>query len=303
MTAPSPLRVAHFSDLHVSTPTIRLSATDWMGKRSAGWLNSAFGRGKTFREAPGITHALANDLRARQPDLTIFSGDATVLGMADEYAAVRLALEPALDLTGIAVPGNHDHYTYQTVRRKLFETTFAYWLDGERVGGHSYPFARKVGDYWFVAVNSSVPNVVLFDSRGGVGKAQRARLEELLARLPPGPRIMVTHYPLVLANGRSEKHWRRMRDAKKVRAVAVAGGVSLWLHGHRHSTYHRPAEKRRPFPTICPGSVTQAHRWTYHEYVFTGPNVDLLRRVWTPEEGRFTDGERFTLTMREGVGA
>jgi 3',5'-cyclic AMP phosphodiesterase CpdA len=275
-----------------------MALMDWFGKRLAGWMNSKIGRGKTFRDAIPITLALGQELRQRALDFTIFSGDAAVLGMTEEYDVVRTTMAPLLELPGIAVPGNHDHYTYQSVRRKLFEHTLEPWLEGERVGGHTYPFARNIGGYWFVAVNSSVPNVVLIDSRGGVGWQQRRRLEELLARLPPGPRILVTHYPLCLANGRSEKRWRRMRDARKVRTIAANGGVCLWLHGHRHSTYFRPAEKRRPFPVACPGSVTQYQRWTYHEYTFNGPELIILRRMWVPEQAKFIDRDEFRVALR-----
>jgi hypothetical protein len=58
------------------------------------------------------------------------------------------------------------------------------------------------------------------------------RLIDLLLRLPPGPRILVTHYPLFLESGKREKLWRRLRDAHQLQGVASISGIRLWLHGN-----------------------------------------------------------------------
>src|SRR5262249_46528330 len=143
-------------------------------------------------------------------------------------------------LPGLAVPGNHDYCTPWSVAAGHFERHFSPWLRGERVDGHTYPFAQRVGDAWLVAVNSSRPNFWPWDASGAVDVPQFKRLEALLDQLEGGPRILVTHYPLCRACGRSEKRSHGLHGVEKLVAAAQQGGISLWLHGHRHGPYHHP---------------------------------------------------------------
>jgi 3',5'-cyclic AMP phosphodiesterase CpdA len=291
-------RIAHFSDIHLTARPLRLGPLDWFGKRATGWLNARVGRGKHFADASSVAAVLADDIRGRGYDHVVFSGDATTLGLSVEYAEVRRVLRPE---TGwpptIAVPGNHDYYTFRAVRHGEFEKVFAPWQQGERIDDHAYPFAQRAGPLWLVAVNSAGANLAFWDSRGRVGGSQLARLAKLLRTLPPGPRVIVTHYPLVLATGEPEKLWRRLRDARRLLEVARANDVRLWLHGHRHVQYHRPVDQSLPFPVVCAGSATQAARWSYNEYTFADGSMHGRRRVWSPTEGRFVDGAAFEVAF------
>jgi hypothetical protein len=115
--------------------------------------------------------------------------------------------------------------------------------------------------------------------------------------LPPGPRIIVTHYPLRLESGQPETRWRRLRDARKVLDIARAADVRLWVHGHRHGNYFRESEPAVPFPLICAGSATQTGRWSYNAYTFVDGKLYGRRRVWEPKEGQFVDGAQFELAF------
>jgi 3',5'-cyclic AMP phosphodiesterase CpdA len=281
------MRILHFSDLHVTSDPLRLGVMDWFGKRSTGWLNAKVGRGHHFNQAAPITAALVAAILRTPPDLLVFSGDATVLGMKDEYERVGGLLAPLFHLPGIAVPGNHDHYTRKSVRSRWFETRFTTWQLGLRVDHQTYPFAVEQGGVWFVAVNSSRPNVTPWDSRGGVGRPQRERLERLLKTLPPGRRILITHYPACLADGLPENRWRRMRDADRLIGICRVHGITHWLHGHRHVTYHRPASAEIPFDVHCAGSTTQRGRWGFNEYDLTDGRFEKTRSVWNAERQEF----------------
>src|SRR5207244_330401 len=109
-----------------------------------------------------------------------------------------------------------------------------------------------------------------WDAAGSVGPEQRARLARLLDRLDPGPRILVTHYPLCREGGEPEKRYHGLRDLNEVLDVAARGGISLWLHGHRHAPYHLAQPSCAPFPVICAGSATQHGLWSYGEYTLAG---------------------------------
>jgi 3',5'-cyclic AMP phosphodiesterase CpdA len=290
------IRLAHFSDIHLTARPLRLGALDWFGKRATGWLNVRLGRGKHFLDASTVAAVMAAEIRAGGYDHVIFSGDATTLGLSLEFDEIRRVLCPDDGWPpAIAVPGNHDYYVGQSVRRRVFETVFRGWQQGERIDEHIYPFAQKVGPLWLIGVNSATPNLAVWDSRGRVGRGQRERLVALLKRLPPGPRIIVTHYPLRLEDGRPETRWRRLRDARKVLDIAKAADVRLWVHGHRHGNYFRESEPAVPFPLICAGSATQTGRWSYNTYTFVDGKLYGRRRVWEPNEGKFVDGAHFDL--------
>jgi 3',5'-cyclic AMP phosphodiesterase CpdA len=290
------LRIAHFSDIHLTVSPLRLSKRDWIGKSSAGWLNAKMGRGRHFLDSSNIAGVMAADIKARNYDHVIFSGDATTIGLTMEFEEVHRVLQPDDGWPSrLAVPGNHDYYTYRAVRRGEFERVFASWQHGDRIDGHIYPYVQRVGPLWLIAVNSAQANLFVWDSRGRVGRHQLHRLAELLRRLPPGPRIMVTHYPLLLESGRPERLWRRLRDARHLRELAATAGVRLWLHGHRHVNYYRPVDPSLPFPVVCAGSATHAGRWSYNEYTFVDGQLHARRRVWSRESGQFVDGDEFSL--------
>src|SRR5947208_1427610 len=90
---------------------------------------------------------------------------------------------------------------------------------------------------WAAASTSATPNLRPWDASGAVGLTQRERLRDLLRQLPTGPRVLVTHYPVCVADGRPESRWHGLRDLAETVRVAADGGVGLWLHGHRHTPY------------------------------------------------------------------
>ena len=297
---PKPLRLAHFSDIHISANPLGWRRRDYFTKRYAGWVNFRWlGRRRRFRSADEVLAALVAELQLRRPDHLIFSGDATALGFEAEFAraSALLGMKEAHLLPGIAVPGNHDYYTHEVAASGLFETHFDAWQQGERVDGHRYPFAQRVGPVWLVGVNSSTANQWTWDASGGVGRDQLGRLESLLAKLSPGLRILVTHYPLCLANGNAERRSHGLRDLKEVVAVAAKGGVCLWLHGHRHHAYHHKTSQFAPFPVICAGSATQSGLWSYNEYHLEGNQLNAVRRAFDAVNKRFEEQEAFSLTL------
>ncbi|VTS07876.1 metallophosphoesterase family protein [Tuwongella immobilis] len=297
---PGEIRLAHFSDIHLTVRRLGWTWRDLFSKRATGWLNlKLFGRGARFREAPQVTEALMAELRSRPLDRLVFSGDASMMAFETElaYAAEQLGVGRPDQAPGLAVPGNHDAYTRRAVRQGNFESYFAPWQVGEREGDETYPFAQKVGEYWLIGVNSARPRIASWDASGRVGKPQRQRLERLLSRLGPGRRILVTHYPLFTETGRLEPLVRRLRDWKEVLRIAREYDVALWLNGHRHRGYYLPANEDLPFPLICVGSATQRNRWSYNEYRIQERNLRAIRRVFDPLARQYTDGGSFSLQL------
>jgi 3',5'-cyclic AMP phosphodiesterase CpdA len=294
------VRLAHFSDVHLSGKHLGWTRRDVMSKKVTGWLNvKLMGRGRRFRHGPRVAEALVHEFRGRGFDQLVFSGDATKLSFESEFAAAasRLHVGHADLPPGIAVPGNHDYYTLRCYRAGHFEKHFAPWQHGERVGPETYPFARKVGGIWLIAVNSSRPNFWHWDASGAVGGDQLARLRELGDKLGPGLRVLVTHYPLRTAHGKLERRSHRLRDHGAVLVAAKEIGVSLWLHGHIHHGFVLRPSAEIPFPVICAGSTTQTKRWTYNDYTITGNKLEGVRRVYDPASGGFREAGYFILDL------
>jgi 3',5'-cyclic AMP phosphodiesterase CpdA len=294
------VRLAHFSDVHVTAEACTWRRTDWFNKRMSAWVNlRLLGRGHRFRHSERILSTLVEDLRQRHYDRILFSGDATALGFEEEMArAASLLGVGRTDLPpGLAVPGNHDYLTRHEATSGRYEHYFAPWQQGERVDSAVYPFAQRVGPAWVIAVNSATANRLAWDASGRVGAEQLGRLERLLDRLEGGPRILVTHYPVWLADGRREKRLRALRDLDAMVDVCVRGGIGLWLHGHRHHHYHNPSVDQVPFPVICAGSVTQRGLWAYKDYSLVGQRLSVVTRVFDSDSNGFRDGAAYELKL------
>lgn len=297
------VRLAHFSDIHITAAPLGWELRDWFNKRLPGWINFRWlGRQRRFRTAETVLGVLAQELRTRTPDRIIFSGDATAMGFEPEFAraAQLLRVGEGNMPPGLAVPGNHDYYTRASAARGLFERYFAPWQTGERVGGATYPFAQKVGPVWLVAVNSCTGNRWPWDAGGQVDPAQLARLRELLGRLDGGPRFLVTHYPICVASGRRERRTHGLRNLADLIEVAAEGRIALWLHGHRHGAYYLQQAGVAPFPVICVGSATQTGYWSYNEYLIDGRNFRVARRGYEPSQRVFQERETFAVELGEG---
>jgi 3',5'-cyclic AMP phosphodiesterase CpdA len=265
-----------------------------------GWVNFALlGRGFRFRHADEVLRTLTAELRRRRPDRVLFSGDATALGFEPELRkAAELLGVGDPDLPGLAVPGNHDYYTRPCENSGRFEKHFAPWQTGVHVDGAVYPFAQQVGHVWVIGLNTATGNRWPWDAGGGVRADQLDRFARLLGQLPPGPRVVVTHFPVCLADGKSERKSHGLRGLQDVVKVAAEGGVSLWVHGHRHHPYFLPAPPQAPFPVVCAGSATQAGLWSYTEYRIEGDRCEVLRRCYDPRARRFEDAEAFEVTLQ-----
>lgn len=292
------VRLAHLSDIHVTAPRLGWRRADWFNKRLMAWFNfRCLGRRFRFRHGDEVLGILIDNLRRRDINHVIFSGDATALGFESELRRAVEGLNVGDGFAGLAVPGNHDYCTVSAAASGLFESYFAPWQQGERVDGAVYPFAQKVGDAWLVAVNSCTGNRWAWDAGGSVGREQLARLERLLATLSSGPRILITHYPVCLSNGKPERLTHGLRDLDDVVSVATRGGVKLWLHGHRHGPYWIDEPPLAPFPVVCAGSATQTGCWSYTEYTLEGTAVTVLRRVFNPASRRFDDAGETRLDL------
>jgi len=289
------VRLAHFSDLHLTTSPLGWRPRDWLTKRLTGWLNARLlPRFFHFRHAQAAVHALIEDLGAADLNHAIFSGDASTLGFEAEcrHAADILLVST---MPGLAIPGNHDYYTPEAEHSGTFERAFAPWQRGLRIDDATYPFAQQVGHIWLIGLNSSRGHRLPWDASGYVDRPQLERLVELAKRLDDGPRILVTHYPVLRECGQRETGHHGLANLDEVLEAARSARISAWLHGHRHKAYCLSGVL--PFPVICAGSATDSSCWSYHQYEIVGRDLRIRRRVYRPASGRFEADSEKTLLL------
>jgi len=290
------VRIAHLSDVHLTASPLGLAPRDFLSKRFGTLVNMRLRRGKNFRLADEVTRAFERDCRQRGIDAVIFSGDATNFGLPNEMARAAEMLGVGR-MPGLAVPGNHDYLVEAAERSGAFERGFAPWQQGTRLDGQIYPFAKKVGEAWFIGVNSARANRWSWDATGLVDAAELDRLTRLLAELSPGPRIWVTQYPIALKNGSPETPSHGLVNLDEVLAIAKRGSIACWLHGHRHGFYHLDNPLGCGIPAICIGSATQHGNYCYGDYAITADRLSATCRIYDPALQAFRDGATFAIEL------
>lgn len=294
-------RIIHLSDIHLTAPNLEWKLEDWFNKRFTSWFNfRVLGRRYRFKNAEVMLSVFMAEVGKNPPDHVIFSGDATALGFESEFrkAAEVLGVGHNPGFPGLAVPGNHDYCTRSAAASGLFETIFAPWQQGVRVDEAVYPFAQHVGPVWLIALNTSTGNRWTWDAGGSAGPEQLHRLRVLFTKLDPAPKILVTHFPVCLANGKPERLTHGLKDLEATVAAACEGKISLWLHGHRHGFYFHEKTQFTPFPVLCVGSATQTGYGTYAEYRFSENNqLDVQIRKFDPEQNTFLTWKTFVVSL------
>jgi 3',5'-cyclic AMP phosphodiesterase CpdA len=297
------LRIAHFSDVHITEDPARIPWRCLLSKRGVGWLNLRFGgRAADFAGAAPVLAAFARDVLAQSPDLVLFTGDMTGLSLPAEFERARELLEPLRrgGCAALALPGNHDLYVEEAARGAFFSQAFGEWEKSElqvadlpagQRGLHPWPLLRRVGrELAVVAIRDARP-VPLWDSSGRVGEAQLAALAQVLARpeLAGRRKLLALHYGILRSDGRPDRWLHGLRDAKRLLEVAGAGGVELLLHGHIHHRYVHRRGARTPIAMANPGSLTLAGRdRAYHLYELAADgSIRLEVRRYDDRAGAF----------------
>ena len=228
------MRIAHLSDIHLGKLE-NIRPWRFIGKRLTGGLNLLLYRGATHDNA--VAKQALREIVAHAVDHVIITGDLSNMAFESEFAAARTLLAPLEDRLSV-VPGNHDYYTYGSVRKRRFESFFADWMRSDLPNGDAtYPYVKLLGGVAIVGVNSSIPSPPTF-AVGRVDSEQLASLQRLLASKELVGRFVIAalHHHLVSprVTSYSKEFFRELRNHREVTAVLLEGGVDLVVHGHNH---------------------------------------------------------------------
>ena len=140
------MRIAHFSDIHVTASTSDIPWRAMFSKRIVGWLNlQLLGREEDFREAEEITAALVKDIQQVGADHILFTGDLTGLALDSEFERAHRLLAPILDSENITgIPGNHDFYVPAAAKDGTYDRHFGSWERSELA--NPPPIVRLLGE-------------------------------------------------------------------------------------------------------------------------------------------------------------
>ncbi|HEB95563.1 MAG TPA: metallophosphoesterase [Sedimenticola thiotaurini] len=262
-----PLRILHFSDIHLKLNLFHMPLHKWFGKRSIGAVNLMSGRGRRFDEAEEKVAALAGFARRQEVDLVICTGDYTALGLEHELERARRVVAPLMRAPSgfVTVPGNHDIYVTDVVRQRRFLRHFADVLVSDLpdlCSDGPWPLVRLIGDRLaVVAVNSARPNPRPWRSNGRIPEAQLQALERILAdrRLDGRFVFVITHYAPLLRDGRPDTPLHGMVNGDEFLAACHGLKRGAILCGHVHRRYHVAVDGVAG-GLYCAGTATMAGR-------------------------------------------
>ena len=288
----TPVRIAHFTDIHITDDPRRVRLRDLLGKRVVGWANLRFrGRFAELANAPSVTEAFVADVTDIAPDHILFTGDATSLSLPSEFERAAKLLDPlrsVAPLTGI--PGNHDVYTRLAEREARFDRAFErHWESGTR-STRPPILVRLVGDAAAIVALRDSRATSWYDSSGRLGSDQLSALESILSspELVDRRRIVALHYGPFRSDGRPDTRLHGLRDGSRLLSILYRSRVDLVVHGHLHRGFDLPATPDRPVLISNPGSLTYAaYGRAYHIYTVTDRGVDISRRMYDADRGAF----------------
>src|SRR5215510_5762015 len=114
------MRIAQISDFHFTH--ITWNPFRLFSKRLLGNLNWLLSRKSVF--AHGQLDPLPELFRELKVDLVLLGGDLTTTALKEEYKKAKNFVSK-ISQDWIAIPGNHDHYTYKSWRKKDFYRHFS----------------------------------------------------------------------------------------------------------------------------------------------------------------------------------
>jgi 3',5'-cyclic AMP phosphodiesterase CpdA len=227
------------------------------------------GRIKQYVQAKSTLSQIVREYESQRAAHLIVSGDLTAYSMEWEFQGAREALgkvgEDRHRCT--VIPGNHDRYTPEVTKSRLFEKYFGHLLQSDlpqycREDG--FPFVRLVGNEAAI-IGLGSARVPPFPglSYGVIGRKQLEGLRDAIddVRLRGRAVLVAVHHAPFKPSGKKDKLSHRLVDAEALFRV-IPGRRFAIVHGHIHHRYYHPPTEVRPH-IFCAGSSTQKGREGY----------------------------------------
>ncbi len=282
-----PLRILHFSDIHIDIQIRHMQWKKWFSKRAVGAINLLRGRSRYFDDAEMKVEAMVRFKEENDIDLVINTGDYTALGLEQELLIARELVSPMMTPphSYITVPGNHDIYVHEGNSHYRFSEQFCSVLQNDLPeycrGGH-WPMIRLVGGHTAViALNSARPNLLPWKSDGTIPSEQLEAFNEILKdkRIKGRFIFVVTHYAPRLANGHNDTKLHGLNNVEAFLAACkpIQSGAILCGHIHKRYRVHAKGVKSEIF---CAGSATMEGHEGGWIYELRGNHLEAFPLKW-----------------------
>jgi 3',5'-cyclic AMP phosphodiesterase CpdA len=227
------MRIAHISDLHYTQ--IIWNPLRLLSKRLFGNLNWIFKRNSEF--SPDLLIPLPGLFQELGVDLVLFGGDFTTTAAKEEYQLAKRFVSQIAQ-KWMAIPGNHDHYTYCSYRKKYFYNYFSHSpkpiscpTDFFTLKDHGIEASQISSNWWIIALDTARATNP-YSSRGLFSQKLEAYMKEILTLIPKESQILIlNHYPFF----QNDAHRRTLdRGEALMEILKTEPRIHLYLHGHTH---------------------------------------------------------------------
>jgi len=280
------MRLAQISDFHFTQITwnpLRL-----LSKRLLGNLNWLVTRRFVFMHKQ--LDPLPNLLRELKVDLILLGGDFTTTALKEEFQkASRFVSQLSQDW--IAIPGNHDHYTYRSHRNKHFYRYFS----NEREGiAHAADFftlkdhgveAHRIADGWWLLALDTARATNPYSSRGLFSQKLEEYVHEVLDLLPKGDAVICfNHYPFF----QQDEPKRNLARGEVLQEILHRSPqVRLYLHGHTHRHAIADLQPNRLPILLDSGCCVQGREGTWNLIDLMPHHCEITAYRWDGQWGPF----------------
>lgn len=286
--ASQPIRLLHFSDIHVQAPIRAMRKRELLSKRAIGLGNLWLRRASRFSEVGQRMEQMASYFRAEQPHAVICTGDVTTVGTQAELEVAASLLRPFTEAPfGLhLVAGNHDIYLRDVLADKRFETTLS-----ERGSTHALHQSLRI-----IPLLSARPNPQPWRSSGRIDRTALEQLAEVLEQSPKdGWNVVMTHYAPRLASGAPDTFRHGLTNYEALERVLRGRPRTVLLHGHIHERYYLNAQQAS-VPTFCAGSCTDAKYGGFWMYEVEHDRLRAFAGQWTGDEYALLDRAPIEIT-------
>jgi 3',5'-cyclic AMP phosphodiesterase CpdA len=272
------MRIAQISDLHFTRLT--WNPARLFSKRLLANLNWLFYRKNNFSEQQiADLPSLFDELKV---DLVLLGGDFSTTSLLEEFDLARQFLSQ-LKQKWIAIPGNHDNYTYRSDRQKHFYRYFANSPQLLNLKDHKIEAHRLTPNLWLIALDTTLATNP-YSSQGLFSEKMEQSLKELLALIPQDHSILLfNHYPFFPTE--NFRHSLQRNTALRT-LIQSDPRIRLYLHGHTHRNIIADLQNSNLPIVLDAGSCAQGQKgsWNLIDLTPTGCKVTPYRYQtrWQP---------------------
>ncbi len=254
------MKIAHISDLHFFFP---YPSSHLFGISLIGYIN-AFLRRRNFFITKYLDDCIASLIRD-EIEILIITGDFTTTADPKEFLMAKDFLQKVSD-AGIkvhAIPGNHDTYTKESFKSKMFYS---------RLDILPKLSAEKIHPKWdLILLDNTILNKP-FRANGSFQLEQKEQLEKILENCKNV--IIANHFPFI--DKLTHHNLFNSKALKKI--LKKHHGTVIYLCGHTHVTSYTQMDGN--VHIFNSSETTVVHKHKYHQ-------ITLLDDIFSYKEVKY----------------